>query len=135
MTTDHHDVLMGMYSAFNDRDIEEAIEFLAPEVDWPNAATGGRVHGRAAVRAYWEKQWQEIDPRVEPLQIDTDADGKVHVRVHQFVRALDGAILEDRKIEHIFTFDGVFVSQMTIIETDPDPDTDEDDDDSDGGDS
>ncbi len=135
MTTDHREVLMQMYRAFNERDIEGATEFLAPEVDWPNATTGGRERGRAAVRAYWEKQWQETDPRVEPLQIDIGTDGKAHVRVHQFIRALDGAILEDRKVEHIYTFDGAFIAGMDVIAADPQPDDDDDDDGyGDGGD-
>lgn len=127
MTTDHREILMGMYRAFNDRDLDGATEFLAPEVDWPNAMTGERVQGRAAVRAYWKAMWTEIDPRIEPLKVTGGVDGKVHVRVHQFVRARDGAILEDRKVEHIFTFDGAFISRMTIVEADPDPDADLDD--------
>lgn len=132
MTTDHRDVLLGMYRAFNDRDIDRATEFLAPEVSWPNAETGGRVEGRSGVRAYWENQWQTFDPKVEPLQVSTDADGLVRVRVHELNRSLDGAILADRKIEHVFTFDGAFISGLTVIEADPDPDVDEDDDDDDG---
>jgi len=126
MTTDHREVLMDMYRAFNERDIEAATEFLAPDVDWPNAMTGGREHGRAAVRAYWEKQWKEIDPRVEPLEIDVVSEDTARVRVHQFIRALDGTILEDRKVEHIYTFDGNFVTRMVILTTEEDPDDDDD---------
>jgi hypothetical protein len=40
---------------------------MHPDVDWPNAFEGGRVHGREAVRAYWTRQFQQIDARVEPL--------------------------------------------------------------------
>lgn len=118
---------MDMYRAFNDRDIDGATEFLAPGVDWPNGMTGGREHGRAAVRAYWQRQWTEIDPRVEPLAIDFDADGRAHVRVHQLVRALDGTILQDRKLEHVYTFDGAFVGRMDIIDADPETDDEDDD--------
>ncbi len=62
---------------------------LAPGVDWPNGMTGGRVHGRDAVRAYWENQWKEIDPIVEPMRIETDAVWrKARVLVDQLVRSL-----------------------------------------------
>jgi hypothetical protein len=29
---------------------------MHPDVDWPNAIENTRVHGRDAVRAYWERQ-------------------------------------------------------------------------------
>ena len=133
MTTDHRQVLMDLYRAYNGRDIEGATEFLAPDVDWPNVMTGARERGRAAVRADWERQWR-LDPRIEPLEIDiVDAD-TAHVRVHQFVRALDGAILDDRKIEHVYTFDGNFIARMVVLDLEDDPDDDDDDDGDFGGD-
>src|SRR5512147_1124945 len=83
-----------LYDAFNARDIDAAMEHIAPGVDWPNGWEGGRLHGRAAVRDYWTRQWVAINPRVEPLEITDAADGKVHVRVDQLVRSLDGAVLD-----------------------------------------
>ena len=127
-------ILLGMYDAFNARDLDRATEFLAPDVDWPNSMTGGREHGRAAVRAYWEHVWAQIDPVIEPIKVDFAADGNAHVRAHQLVKGLDGAILEDRKLEHIFTFDGAFVTRLVIIDEDPDPDADADDDENDDDD-
>jgi ketosteroid isomerase-like protein len=125
VTADRWDVLMDLYRAFNDRDLEAAVEPLAPDVDWPNATTGGRVHGRDAVRRYWQKQWREIDPRVEPLEITVDAAGRAHVRVDQLVRSLDGKILQNRQVEHVYEFEGPFISRMTIVEPEQ---VDEDDD-------
>ena len=129
MNESRREVLMDMYRAFNARDVEAATSRMAPDVDWPNGATGGRERGPSAVRRYWEKQWREIDPRVEPLNIDFDDAGDAHVRVHQLVRGLDGAILEDKKIEHVFAFEGPFIKTMTIVDRDPEPDDDEDDED------
>lgn len=128
MSADRGQTIAAIYDAFNARDIDGVLAHLAPEVDWPNSTTGGREHGRAAVKAYWEKQWREIDPRVEPLRIDIGSDGKAHVRVHQFVTAKDGSVLEDKKIEHVYSFDGPFVSRMDIVNRDPHPEDDEDED-------
>ncbi len=50
-------ILSGVYDAFNRRDIDAALARMHPDVDWPNAWEGGRVHGRDAVRAYWERQF------------------------------------------------------------------------------
>jgi hypothetical protein len=116
-----------LYRAFNERDIEGVMVNLAPGVDWPNAKTGGRLSGRAAVRAYWLKQWQESDPRVEPLQIDIAPDGSAHVRVDQLVRSLDGKILQNRQVGHDYQFDGAFISRMTIVDVADGGDDDEED--------
>ncbi len=56
----------------------------------------------------------ETDPRVEPLEIDIEPDGSAHVRVDQFVRSLDGKILQNRQLEHLYEFDGAFIKRMTI---------------------
>src|SRR6185295_14822795 len=120
MTT--RDTLVDLYRAFNERDIDAVLEHLAPGVDWPNGWQGGREHGREAVRAYWTRQWQEIDPRVEPLSIDVDADGKAHVRVQQLVKSLKGDIIDNRKVEHVYTFDGPFIARMDILPLPDEPD-------------
>jgi hypothetical protein len=118
--------LMQLYRDFNDRNLEGALEHLAPGVDWPNATTGGRVSGRDGVRAYWTKQWSEIDPRVEPLEITFDAEGRAHVRVDQLVRSLDGKVLVNQDIEHVYEFSGPFIARMTIVEIPQEDDDDED---------
>jgi hypothetical protein len=126
VNSDRDATLTAMYRAFNDRDIDGVLVHVHPDVDWANGMTGGRVHGRSEVGEYWAGQWKQIDPRVEPLSMETDAGGKVRVRVHQLVKALDGTILQNRKLEHVFTFDGAFVKRMDIVDTGEDDDADDD---------
>lgn len=117
---------MELYRDFNNRDIDSVLDHLAPGVDWPNGMTGGREVGREAVRRYWTKQWSEIDPRVEPLEIAFDDAGKAHVRVDQLVRSLDGKVLLNRQVEHVYEFDGPFIVRMIIVEAEQvDEDEDE----------
>jgi hypothetical protein len=130
LTADRRQTLVDLYRAFNARDIDAALAHLAPGVDWPNGQHGGRMTGRDAVRAYWLKQWSEIEPRVEPLEIDMSAGGTATVRVDQLVRALDGKVLANRQIEHVYEFEGPFIRRMTIVDrgsADDDEDDDEDD--------
>ena len=108
-------MLEELYRALNGRDVDALLEHLAPGVDWPDEVTGGRVHGRDAVRAYLHKQWQEIDPTDEPMRIAIARDGSAHVLVDRLVRSRDGEILQNLKVEHVFEFDGAFVSRMTVI--------------------
>ncbi len=118
-------MLERLYRAFNQHNIDVALEHLAPGVDWPNGMTGGRMQGRDAVRQYWQNQWKEFDPRVEPMRIETDPSGKTRVLVDQFVRSLDGKILSHKHLEHVFEFDGSFIRRMTIVESAGDDDDDD----------
>jgi hypothetical protein len=102
------------YAAFNARDIDAALSAMHPDVDWANGMEGGRVLGHAAVRDYWTRQWQMIDPHVEPVGFSDDDAGRVVVDVHQVVRDLGGKVISDRMVQHVYTMDGGLVRRMEI---------------------
>jgi len=107
-------VIEQAYSAFNNRDIDRALALMTEDVSWPKASEGGRVVGKQEIRAYWTRQWGEFDPNVEPLQI-TDVDGgKVRVRVRQLVKSLQGEVLSDSEVLHIFTMSSGLIAAMDI---------------------
>src|SRR4051812_49636760 len=83
---DRAEQLRALYRAFNARDIDTVLAAMAEDVDWPNGWEGGRVVGQHAVRRYWQRQWAEIRPNVEPTSIWERPDGAVEVAVHQVVR-------------------------------------------------
>jgi hypothetical protein len=107
-----------LYAAFNERDIARVLAALHPEVDWPNGWEGGTLHGVDAVRAYWLRQWQAIDPQVEPVRWRTEPDGRIAVEVHQVVRPVDGRgpVLADSMVEHIYRWRDALVDSMEIRE-------------------
>jgi len=104
-----------LYARFNARDIDAVLEHLAPDVDWPNAWEGGRVRGHAEVRAYWTRQWQAIDGTVEPSAIEIDGDRAV-VTVDQIVRDLDGNLLSEDVVTHVYEFRDGLVTRMDVEE-------------------
>ena len=110
------DILRRTYAAFNDRDIEAALALMHPDVDWPNGMEGGREHGHDAVRAYWTRQFGMIDAHVEPVGFTTREDGRVAVDVDSVVRDLDGKILSEGPIVHVYTFRDGLVTRMDIEE-------------------
>jgi hypothetical protein len=114
MTADDELLLRTAYDAFNARDIEAAVALMAPDVDWPNAIEGGRLLGRDAVRAYWGGQFQATDPRVDPTGISDTDDGRIAVAVHQVVRSLDGTVLVDGHVTHVYTIRDGLVARMDI---------------------
>jgi hypothetical protein len=111
---DRETSLRKLYAAFNDRDIDAALAGMVADVDWPNAWEGGRVVGHDEVRAYWTRQWTEIDSSAEPLAITARRDGRVDVRVHLVGRSPAGDVLFDEEAVHVYLFRGELVERMTI---------------------
>jgi hypothetical protein len=109
-----HKLLKTLYEAFNARDIELALSGMHHDVDWANGMEGGRVYGRSGVRDYWTRQWQLVDPRVDPQRFEGDAD-QVIVEVHQVVRDLEGKIIFDRMVRHSFLFEDGLVKVFKIL--------------------
>jgi ketosteroid isomerase-like protein len=116
MQTDQ-DLLIAAYKAFNARDIDSVLAMMHPEVDWPNAMEGTRVHGRAGVRDYWTRQWSLVDPHVEPVSFATDQAGQTIVEVHQVVRDLAGVTLLDQIVYHIYSIKDGLITNMEIRNT------------------
>ncbi len=87
---------------------------LHPEVDWPNVLEGTRLHGHAAVRDYWARQFAMIDPHVEPQRFRLEPDGRVAVEVHQVVRDHAGALLADTVVQHVYRLRGGLVDHMEV---------------------
>ena len=114
MSEQHERLLRRAYEAFNARDIEGALATMHPAVDWPNAMYGGRVHGYAEVREYWERQWGSLDSRVQPLHIEQRPGGRMVVTVRQLVRDLAGNVLSDETVEHHYTIAGGLIERMDI---------------------
>ena len=110
--------LRALYAAFNAREIDEVLAALAEDVDWPNAWEGGRLRGRAAVRDYWTRQWAEIDGRVEPVGFVSRPDGRVAVEVDQTVRDLEGALLSEGRVRHVYAFRAGLVVSMDVEQPD-----------------
>jgi ketosteroid isomerase-like protein len=110
-------LLRRAYAAFNARDIDGALALMHPDVDWPNGMEGGRELGRDAVGAYWTRQFGLIDSHVEPVGFGRDDEGRIVVDVHQVVRDLEGSVLSDGRVRHVYTLRDGLVSRMEIEDT------------------
>ena len=113
---DDRERFQSLYEAFNRRDIDAVVATMSDEVDWPNAWKGGRLVGREAVRDYWTAQWAEIDPHVEPLEITKRRDGSLAVTVRQVVRSVDGQLLGDGEVVHVYRLDEGLIRRMDVEE-------------------
>ena len=102
------------YSAFNERNIDAVLSALHPEVHWSNGWEGGYVNGHDEVRNYWTRQWKELDPNVEPIGFKERPDGQIEVEVHQIAKDLQGNILFDGTVKHIYTIENGLIKNMEI---------------------
>jgi ketosteroid isomerase-like protein len=108
------ELLKRMYDNFNARDMEAVLAALHENVVWANGMEGGYVHGREGVRQYWTRQWAEIDPRVEPVGFTENGNGQVAVEVHQVVRDLNGNVLKDTMVGHLFQIKDGLITRFDI---------------------
>lgn len=102
------------YAAFNVRNIPAILQVMHPKIKWPKAWEGGYANGHNEVTAYWEKQWTEIYPKVIPVGFRERANGTLEVEVDQLVKDLDGHILFDGKVKHVYVINNGLLQQMDI---------------------
>jgi len=102
------------YSAFNQRNIDGVLALMSESVNWPRASEGGRAIGKEEIRAYWTRQWKEIDPHVEPIEVIDRGAGKIDVRVHQLVKSLGGDVLSDSEVWHFYSTANGLIERMDL---------------------
>jgi len=102
MNSNYKDIITKAYIGFNERNIDSVLSLMDLNVRWPKAFEGDYVTGHEAVREYWTRQWSEINPKVEPASIKERPDGKIEVEVDQLVKDMDGNILFDGKVNHVY---------------------------------
>jgi len=102
-----------IYDAFNRREIETVLSVMADDVKWANGMEGGFVFGRDNVREYWRKQFEIIKPQLEILEFET-GERRTVAKLRQIVRDLSGNLLDDKIVEHIFTFENGLIKTFEI---------------------
>ena len=116
-------VIAAAYAAFNRRDVDGIFALMNDHVHWPKASEGGSVVGKDEIRAYWTRQWSQFDPHVEPVEIIKSAEGKADVRVRQVVKSLDGDVLSDTEVWHIYTLSNGRIDGMVLGQAGSESDT------------
>ncbi len=110
-----YDQIIGrLYAAFNARDFDEVFVLLSPRIVWANAWEGGFVNGHEGIRDYWTRQWQAINPHVEPVEVIQTGDDTVSVKVNQVVKDMNGLLVAESLVNHLFTFSDGLISRFDI---------------------
>jgi SnoaL-like domain len=114
MTEEYKDILVLAYQGFNARDIGAVLSLMDANVHWPNGWEGGYVEGHGEVRDYWTRQWREIKPNVQPISFAENEDGKIEAEVHQVVKDMQGNILSDGLVKHVYAIENGLIKSMEI---------------------
>jgi hypothetical protein len=77
---------------------------------------GGRVIGKQAIREYWTRQWAEFDPFVNVLEVIDRERDVTDVKVHQLVKDLNGGVLSDTELWHVYRLRDGLIDRMEIKE-------------------
>lgn len=111
---ENQELIKNAYAAFNARDIDAILQVMHPEVKWSKAWEGDYANGHDEVSAYWERQWKEIAPTVTPVSFHERENGTLAVEVDQLVKDLEGNILFDGKVMHVYVINDGLLQQMDI---------------------
>jgi hypothetical protein len=103
-----------VYDNFNKRNIDLAISNMTPDVQWANGMEGGFVYGHEGVREYWTRQFKLVSSQVTPLEV-VKTNEKIVIKVHQVVHDLEGKLLADETVTHLFTLDGDKIALFEIV--------------------
>lgn len=115
LAQNYQDLITNAYNSFNARDIDKVLLTLHPKVKWARAWEGDYAHGHNEVRGYWERQWKEVDPHVTPVKLIALEDGKIKVEVDQLVKDLQGKILFEGRVYHVYTIQDDLLYVMEIM--------------------
>ncbi|WP_433830174.1 nuclear transport factor 2 family protein [Flavobacterium anhuiense] len=102
------------YNAFNERNIDNCLATMQEDVQWSKAWEGGYISGHNEIREYWTRQWTEINPKVLPVGFDERENGILEVKVHQNVKDLQGNLMFDGLVKHVYTFENSLIKTMEI---------------------
>lgn len=87
---------------------------MQPGVRWSNGWEGGYISGHDEIRKYWTRQWNEINPKVEPTGFKERENGSLEVEVQQLVKDFEGNTIFDGRVKHIYSFENGLIETMDI---------------------
>ena len=108
------ELLQHLYIAFNEQDVDRALEVIHPDAVWANGMEGGLLNGHQSIREYWLRQWSYITWHVQPMRFEMTDSENIVVDAHQIIRDLSGNIVSIRDLQHLFQIEDGLIKTMGI---------------------
>ncbi|WGM39418.1 nuclear transport factor 2 family protein [Caulobacter sp. NIBR1757] len=110
-------LLLRFYKAIDARNVDAVMAQLHPDVDFPDQLNEDRrLHGAAAVRAYYERAFGLIAGENALSAFHPRPDGTVEVRVHHHVTSLDGALWHEGPVDYCFGFRDGLIARLDRLD-------------------
>lgn len=107
--------LRAAYTAFNRGDIDSAVQFLAPDVEWIEPvefAGGGTYRGIDGAKHYLSQSRASADQVISEPEKFISAQSRIVVFVHARVLPKNGKTSQDVRLADVYTFRNGKVAQM-----------------------
>lgn len=114
--TDREARITDLRTAINGRDFEVALALLHPDVDWQDIVNGGRLHGVAAVRAYWTQINNLLTTGATPITYRLIGEDRIAVRMLHSVTGRQGKAWGEEALTQVFTFRDGLIVRMDLDE-------------------
>ncbi|MEK7253714.1 MAG: nuclear transport factor 2 family protein [Bacteroidota bacterium] len=108
-----NELFQTLYQNFNARNIDLVIAQMSEDVKWADGMEGGFVFGHEEVREYWTRQFKMVSSSVTPLEIKNQNDW-VEIKVRQVVHDLQGNLLANEMVTHIFRMSKGKIAEFNI---------------------
>lgn len=96
------DLIVRYYDALERRDLEAVLATTHAEVRFHDFLDGGEVDGLDAARDFYRRMF-ELSPDLDPIKIETLADGRVRVEFQSSVHSSSGHLWSDTRQAAIYT--------------------------------
>ncbi len=107
--------LRDSYAAFNSGDLELAAGILANDVEWPDQLEGTMLVGRDATIAYWKRLLGLQRHEYEVVHCQPDQHGDLVISLLRKVYALNGQLISNGLIRHVYRFRCGKVVRMQVV--------------------
>ena len=106
--------LKDVYNRFNARDMETVLAAMHENVMWANGMEGGHVQAATgcAITGHANGPWSI--PTSNRSDFPKGPQDEVIVEVHQVVHDLNGGLLMDQMVGHIFTIEDGLIRRFDI---------------------
>ena len=96
------DLIVRYYDALDRRDLEAVLATTHAEVRFHDFLDGGEVEGLTAARDFYRRMF-ELAPDLDPIKVETLADGRVRVEFQSSVHSPSGHLWSDTRQAAIYT--------------------------------
>jgi hypothetical protein len=103
------------YCHFNERRIDDLLAMMTEDVQWPNAANGTVLEGKAAISPYWKAQFGVSDPTVIPTDFFPVGNELVAVIKQRILDRQGELLAPPSTVFHRYTFRDDLVSRMVVF--------------------